>query len=355
MTLVDLSNRLFQRTPIGCFSAACRTAVRTILLRKAGGDKSPMKRHLGLLAGVCAIIVATGPTLACTIPLPKMTPKDVDNAQVAFVGTVKSIGERSVEILDNWPRLMACQRMVFDGEPLCPADQPVSVAVFKVEEPIRGVETGQEFVVPQGQGSDCATPYRVDRRYLFGSTGINGQVWIVEDGMTASQAMAGWQTLPEYFDEGRRYKPGEEPWRAFSENPETSLADETYLGIDGRVLAELIGLLRWEQESPDGLKVSALKLTWFNRRTSEYVPLTDRSSLDWRNLDAWPGLMICGKFELAKNGHASQQLAFAYTPGSPLTFSQGADVDGGGSSASADLRATLIDGLLETWGCLDGK
>jgi hypothetical protein len=292
----------------------------------------PIEKYLTLLAGVGIVVLAAmGPALACTIPLPKMTREDVENASVAFVGTVKSIGERGVEILDHWPGMRACQRMFFDDKPMCPSDQPVTVAVFEVEEPIHGVETGQEFVVPQGYGADCATPYKVDRRYLFGSTGIN-------------------------FDEGRRYKPVEKPWMAFAEDPEASLADETYRGIDARVLAELIGVLRWEQEAPDGLKVSDLKLTWYDRPAREYVALTDTSSVDWGNLDAWPALTICGTFEVAdEHGNGSGPRAFAYHQGNPLTFSQRLDSGGGDEAASDALPARVIDGLLETWGCLEEK
>jgi len=281
-----------------------------------------------------------------------MTPEDVENAKVAFVGTVKSIAERGVEVLDNWPSLFACQRMVFDGKPLCPVDQPVTVAVFEVEEPIRGVDKGQEYAVPQGQGSDCATAYGVDRRYLFGSTGISGQVWIVDEGMTADQAMIQWETLPQYYDEGRAYKLGNKPWLAFAENPEASMGDETHRGIDAKVLAELVGVLRWELEAP--VKVSNLKLTRYDRPTSKYMLLTDTASVDWENVGAWPALKICGTFQVA-DGHGWAARVFAYTPGSGLTFSQRRKTDGGDAAASGALSATLIDGLLQTWGCLEEK
>lgn len=67
-----------------------------------------MKRWLGLLAGAgIGALAAMGPALACSIPLPKMTPADVEQADVAFVGTVRGIEERGVEILDAWPGVMA--------------------------------------------------------------------------------------------------------------------------------------------------------------------------------------------------------------------------------------------------------
>jgi len=312
-----------------------------------------MKRWLGLLAGAgIGVFAAMGPALACLIPLPKMTPADVEQAGVAFVGTVKGIEERGVEILDAWPELMACQRIILRDEPMCPADHPVTVAVFDVEEAIHGVVAGEDYFVPQGQGSDCATPYEVGVRYLFGSTGINGQVWVVDERVTAAQALAEWETLPQYFDD-RRYKPGEEPWLAFAENAETSLADESYRGIEPRVLALLIGVLRWEQDAPEGLKVSDLRLTSYNRSISEYEQIADPAALDWTKLDAVPALTICGTFEVAGR-EGSKPRAFAYTPGSTLTFSQSSGTAGGSDGAgSSDLPPKLVDGLLQTWGCLE--
>lgn len=314
-----------------------------------------MKRQAGFLAAMgLAVLAAMGPAVACTIPLPKMTPEDVEKADVAFVGTVQSIGERGVEVLDRWPELMACQRIIVRDKPLCPADQPVAVAVFEVEEAIHGVAAGEAYVVPQGQGSDCATPYEVGRRYLFGSTGINGQVWVVEDETTAAQAMADWERLPQYFDDPR-FKPGEKPWLDFTENAEAAMADETYHGIDPRVLALMVGVLRWEMEAPDALKVSKLELRWYDRAKSEYQPLTDRAAIDWEKPDAWTALTICGTFEVADRPEMERRI-FAYTPGNTLVFAQWSEHAGANETvASSGLEAKMIDGMLETWGCLAAK
>lgn len=235
---------------------------------------------------------------------------------------------------------------------MCPADHPVTVAVFDVEEAIHGVVAGEDYFVPQGQGSDCATPYEVGVRYLFGSTGINGQVWVVDERMTAAQALAEWEALPQYFDD-RRYKPGEEPWLAFAESAESSLADESYRGIEPRVLALLIGVLRWEQDAPEGLEVSDLRLTSYNRSISEYEQIADPAALDWTKLDTFPALTICGTFEVAGR-EGSKPRAFAYTPGSTLTFSQPSGAGGrSDGAASSELSPKLMDGLLQTWGCLE--
>jgi hypothetical protein len=309
-----------------------------------------MKRWFGLVAGAgLAIFVTMGQVLACSIPLPKMTPTDVERSAVAFVGTVKAIEERDVEILDKWPEVMACQRLVLNGKAMCPADQPVTVAVFEVEEPIHGVAARQEFAVPQGQGSDCATDYTAGTRYLFGSSGINGQVWVVEEDMTVTEAMAAWETLPQFFDEGRRYKPGETPWMGFAANAEASLVDDTSRGLDAGVLAVLIGVLRWEQQAPDSLKVSDIRVMYYDRPNQQYVPLPDLADVVTADPEAYPAITICGTFDTGDGAGARR---FAYTPGSPLTFSQKGENGGAEGEAADEMAPEMIDGLLETWGCL---
>lgn len=144
-----------------------------------------------LLAAIVAL-TSVQPALACAVPLPKMTPAELAGAGVAFVGTVVSIEPREEEILEGWPDFMACPWFLKNGfeKPDCAAHPPVAAAIFRVDEPIRGVRTGDEYVVPQSGGPDCSTHYTVGTRYVFGAVGLNGKVWQVGATDTAAAAIA---------------------------------------------------------------------------------------------------------------------------------------------------------------------
>lgn len=147
---------------------------------------------VGFTSLVMASLLAAQPVAACTVPYPRMTPEDLARAPVAFVGTVVAIELRDEKIVEAWPDFMSCPWLVKTGMKVeaCEEHPPVPAAIFKVEEPIRGIEAGQEYVAPQSGGADCATYYTAGTRYLFGATGLNGQVWEVGPNETAAEAIA---------------------------------------------------------------------------------------------------------------------------------------------------------------------
>jgi hypothetical protein len=139
------------------------------------------------------------PSLGCTVPLPPMNAADLSAAEIAFVGTVIAIEMREEATLPPWPRMTSCTYLVEELGLEIEACKPpylTEAAVFKIEEPMRGVDGG-EYAVPQSGGTDCGTVYEVGTRYVFGSLGVNGQVWIVAPGITAAEWIADWRRFHE--------------------------------------------------------------------------------------------------------------------------------------------------------------
>jgi hypothetical protein len=120
-----------------------------------------------------------------------MTPDDLAQADVAFVGTVIATGTSGPEILNAWPAHI-CHLLLRTSLDHGNCDQ-IETAVFDVEEAIRGVRVSTQYEVPQSGGADCATYYRLGQRYVWASTGINGQVWTIKPGVTAAQAITDWR------------------------------------------------------------------------------------------------------------------------------------------------------------------
>jgi ADP-ribose pyrophosphatase YjhB (NUDIX family) len=203
-------------------------------------------RKFGTRAAIILVLSTVQPALACTVGIPPMTRPDLAGAKVAFIGTVETIGRSAGRLwpashcndpddyeLPSLTELKKQARELREELGLDPAEErdpamvkaqrrelrdriygcgSIEVAFFRVEEAIRGVANGDLFAVPQGYGIDCATHYYAGMRYVFGSTGANGQVWIVKPGVEAADVLAYWQSgdlagEDQFWERGWRLSP----------------------------------------------------------------------------------------------------------------------------------------------------
>lgn len=156
------------------------------------GPKTQTRNLRWLSSAALLSVTVAQPAAACSVPLRPMTSVELAGAEVAFVGEVVAIELRDEEITENWPDFVSCPWMLKMGMevPACEDHPPVEAAIFRVEEPIRGIKAGGEYVVPQSGGADCGTYYTAGSRYVFGALGINGQVWEIGPDDTAAEAIA---------------------------------------------------------------------------------------------------------------------------------------------------------------------
>jgi hypothetical protein len=175
--------------------------------------------------------------------------------------------------------------------------------------------------------------------------------------MTAQQAMAEWETLPQDTREGKRVEPFVKPWKAHVDNAEAAVIDGSHAGIDAKVLNELVSALRWQQEAPDTVEISKLRVMQLDTETGQYGLLTDLKGLNWRNPNVRRMLAICGDFDIKdKAGKRLGVRPFGIVPEDDLAMLPTPNAEFGKDDTRQSERTWRNDyqyTVLVQWGCIE--